>query len=284
MRKILRNVQFIIGVRTNQVSMVKKSLLNGADINYCVMQGKSALYMVIERRNLDLLKTLINHDVDVDFHKSNEYTPIEYACIYGNAEIVKQLVYAGCSLNYDKNEICQILAARDRIHTLEFLIDKGMRPDQQGWDGRTGLHWAVQEDHFRVVELLVERGADMDVMEEDGQTPLRIACGEGNINITKYLLENHAEVDLGVYDTPLQIASSMGYVEIVSLLLEFGAEVDWYDKDGRTALFYAKAHGQKKIEKMLKNHGADTGIIDRYGISIRDLDRKEMRKRVIWEI
>lgn len=186
MRKILRNIQFIVGVRTNQASVVKKSLLNGADINHCDMQGKSALYMVIDRRNLDLLKILIDHDVDV--------------------------------------------------------------------------------------------------MEEDGQTPLRIACGEGNVNITKYLLEKNAEVDLGVYDTPLQIASSMGYVEIVSLLLEFGAEVDWRDKDGRTALFYAKAHGQKKIERMLKNHGADTGIIDRYGISIKDLERKEMRKRAIWEI
>lgn len=75
MRKIQRNMQFIVGVRTNQASIVNKSLLNGADINCCDMQGKSALYMVIDRRNLDLLKTLIKHDVNVDFHKLNEYTP-----------------------------------------------------------------------------------------------------------------------------------------------------------------------------------------------------------------
>ncbi len=284
MRKILRNIQLIVGARTNQASVVKKSLLSGADVNYCGLQGKSALYMVIERKNNDLLKTLINHNVDVDFHRPNEYTPIEYACIYGNAKLVRELVYAGCSLNYDKNEICQILAARNRIHTLKFLIDKGMKPDQQGWDGRTGLHWAVQEGYFGIMELLVERGADVNVMEEDGQTPLRIACGEGNVSITKYLLEHHAEVDLGLYDTPLQIASSMGYVEIVRLLLEFGAEVDWRDKDGRTALFYAIAHEQRESEKMLKVHEADAGIIDRYGISIRDLERKEMRKRVVCEI
>ena len=239
------------------------------------MGGNNALYMVIDRKNIALLRFLISHNMDVDFHKPNECTPIEYACIYGNARMVKELVDAGCSLNYDKNEICQILAARNRVHTLKFLIDRGMKPDQQGWDGRTGLHWAAQEGHFRVVELLVERGADVNVMEEDGQTPLRIACGEGNIGITKYLLENHAEVDLGVYDTPLQIAGSMGYAEIVCLLLESGAEVDWRDKDGRTALFYAKANEQKKVEKILENYGADTGIVDKYGISIKDLERKE---------
>lgn len=90
------------------------------------------------------------------------------------------------------------------------------------------------------------------------------------------MLENHAEVDLGVYDTPLQIAGSMGYAEIVCLLLESGAEVDWRDKDGRTALFYAKANEQKKVEKILENYGADTGIVDKYGISIKDLERKEI--------
>lgn len=177
------------------------------------MRGNNALYTVINRKNIALLRILISHNIDVDFHKPNECTPIEYACIYGNARVVKELVDAGCSLNYDKNEICQILAARNRVHTLRFLIDRGMKPDQQGWDGRTGLHWAAQE----------------------GQ-----------------------------------------YAEIVSLLLESGAEVDWRDKDGRTALFYAKANEQKKVAKILENYGADTGIVDKYGISIKDLKRKEI--------
>lgn len=91
-------------------------------------------------------------------------------------------------------------------------------------------------------------------------------------------------MDFGADDTPLQIASSMGYIEIVCLLLEFGAEVDWKDKDGRTALFFAKAHKNRKIAMILENYGADTSLVDKYGISIKDLDRKEMRGKAVWEI
>ena len=69
------------------------------------MGGNNALYMVIDRKNIALLRFLISHNMDVDFHKPNECTPIEYACIYGNARMVKELVDAGCSLNYDNNEI-----------------------------------------------------------------------------------------------------------------------------------------------------------------------------------
>lgn len=136
---------------------------------------------------------------------------------------------------------------------------------------------------MRIVKLLVENGADVNVLD-DYDSPLRLACGDGKFEMAKYLLENHALVDLAVDDTPLIIASCVGYMEIIKLLLKYGADINWKDKDGRSALFFAKAHRQKEVVQFLIENGADTELVDKFGISIQDLDKKSMRKKAIWDL
>lgn len=70
-----------------------------------------------------------------------------------------------------------------------------------------------------------------------------------------------------------------GNYEIVALLLKYGAAINCRDSEGRTALFYAKARRRKKIQEILIEAGASVDLIDNFGISMKDLDRQEVRKK-----
>lgn len=246
----------------------------------------SILYLAIRKRHIRFLKYLINIGFDLNWEqKDSKYIrPIEYACLYGNAEAVNLLVESGCELNFPDSIICQELTARKRKHTLRYLLNKGMTPDICTMYKGTGLHWAAQDGDVEIAELLIRHGADVNMIDDGGQTPLQIASAAGYVDFARLLLENHADVNLGVEDTPLILASSYGKEDTVKLLIQYGAEIDKKDYDGRTALFYAKAHKQKEIQKILIKSGARTDIIDKYGISLADLDRKEIRKKVVWDL
>ncbi len=282
--RILYNILFLIGVKKNNFILVKTNLEHGTNVNWWRRFQVNILYPVIENGNERLLELLIEYGVDLKWYKKDKLAPFAYACRCGNAAMIKMFVDAGYNLDCkEANDICQELAARDRFYTLKYLLKHGLNIHIPVCEDRTGLHWAVQEGYMRIVKLLVENGADVNVF--DGHdTPLRLACADGKYEMEKYLLENHALVDLPVDDTPLIIASCGGYIEIVKLLLEYGAEINRKNKDGRSALFFAKAHGKTEVVQFLIENGSDTELVDKFGISIQDLDKKNMRKKAVWDL
>lgn len=291
MKMVINNFLYIIGIKCNQTAMVKKSLNRGAEVNIYKRFRKNVLYGIIERKNIQLLRVLIEYGIDLDWHRKGYCTLLEHACIYGNAEIIELLAKSGCNLNMPMNDVCQRLAARNRFHTLKYLLKQGMKPDVLSWDGRTGLHWAAQEGNVEIVKLLIESGANVNIMDENAQTPLYIACAENHIDVVRVLLEHNAIVDLtGDTVTPLIIACICGNYEVVCTLIEHGADVNYVDDEGRTALFYSKIRGYvnrrkyKRIEEALLSSGAKISVRDKEGISIKDLDNPEICKRMYQEL
>lgn len=282
--RILYNILFLIGVKKNNIFLVKTNLEHGANVNWWRRFNVNVLYSVIENGNEQLLELLIEYGVDLKWYKKDKLAPFAYACRCGNAAMIKMFVDSGYNLACkEANDICQELAARDRFYTLKYLLKQGLNINLSVCEDRTGLHWAVQEGYMRIVKLLVENGADVNAF--DGHdTPLRLACADGKYEMAKYLLENHALVDSPIDDTPLIIASCGGYIEIVKLLLEYGAEIDRKNRDGRSALFFAKAHRQTEVARLLIENGSDIELVDEFGISIQDLDKKSMRKKAIWDL
>jgi hypothetical protein len=70
----------------------------------------------------------------------------DYACAWGQREVVK------------------------------FLLERGISPDLRNADGRTGLHSAAWGAHIDVVKLLLQRGSPVDVKENNFHaTPLDVA-------------------------------------------------------------------------------------------------------------
>ncbi|XP_046341346.2 BRCA1-associated RING domain protein 1-like [Haliotis rufescens] len=95
--------------------------------------------------------------------------------------------------------------------------------DRKGW---TPVLWAARWGHRKVVELLVSKGAFVSVLTFNDNNILHVACMGSDVETVKYVLS------LNVVD------------------------INARNKQGRTAVFWAKNFRHRRVESLLLSIGA----------------------------
>ena len=114
----------------------------------------NVLHVASDKRNLNLVKSLIECDCDKETKSNNGWTPLIYASYDGHLEVVK------------------------------YLISIGADKDAKSNDGDNPLISASQYGQLEVVKYLISVGADKDAKNKNGWTPLYIAKS----NVRDYLI------------------------------------------------------------------------------------------------
>ena len=127
---------------------------------------------------------------------------------------------------------------------------------------------AALEGQVGRVRQAVKQEVDVNVTDQAGYTPLMLASYNGHREVARFLLEHGAR--LGDRDkkgrTPLIFAASGSFPQMVELLLEEGADPDVTDQaEGWSALMFAAAGGHVEVVRTLLEHGADASLEDREG-------------------
>jgi ankyrin repeat protein len=127
----------------------------------------------------------------------------------------------------------------------------------------TQLMRALREGNEQRVRELVAAGAPLDLVDVSGWSALYFASYRGHERVAKLLLDGKYEgkgADINLQDdygwAPLMRACYSGHEAVARLLLERGANVALQDKNGRTALYYARSHKNAFIVALLEAHGA----------------------------
>ncbi|OAQ96229.1 hypothetical protein LLEC1_02864 [Akanthomyces lecanii] len=153
-------------------------------------------------------------------------TPLFYACMNGQANVVKLLLARGTNFNAkdDSGKTALSHAARqghEAVVKLLLAVDVVGVDIKDNW-GHTPLRLAVEKRHDDIVKLLLAR-EKVDVNAKDlwGHTPLRSAVERGHEDTAKLLLATE-KVDVNAKDlwgqTPLSRASRNRHNTIVKLL------------------------------------------------------------------
>ena len=134
-------------------------------------------------------------------------------------------------------------------------LEKGARPDAQDPDGRTALMMASYNGHFEMVHLLLEHGAKAGLQDHFGRTALMYAASGPFPETVRLLLdtgadENRQDKEEGF--TALMYAAAEGQTKVVQVLLAHGANAPITDKDGDTALDFAKKNGHREAVEILR--------------------------------
>lgn len=113
---------------------------------------------------------------------------------------------------------------------VQFLLERGVRPDSSPGHGETGLHWAAFGGHAELVELLLKSKAPVNARELSfGGTPL----------------------GWGIYgwNNPAPEFRNARYPEVVEHLIRAGAVVDWewIDNPNRGGSLGAKLRGDSRM-------------------------------------
>ncbi|MEJ2085110.1 MAG: ankyrin repeat domain-containing protein [Acidobacteriota bacterium] len=123
-------------------------------------------------------------------------------------------------------------------------------------DRRTALMWAAFNGHTEVVAFLLDKDAALDAKDSNGRTALMYASSGPFTETVELQLKEGSEVNLqGTLEgfTALMTAAAEGQLEVVRVLLENGADPKLMDKDGDTAMTFARQNGHDAVVDLLVN-------------------------------
>jgi ankyrin repeat protein len=227
----------------------------GGIVNSACGQHRSPLHYAAIAGNIEIVKLLLNHGAKINAEDFERKTPLVYAREAGNQEIVNLLVQRGGALvDYERLAI-EAIEKGDKTVVEKLLAQKVVDPKGRG---ARMLHCAARVGNLGIAELLLAQGAEVDGMGGNG-TPLHDAANCGQSEMIRLLVARGADPNAKNRWNirPLGWAVLQGKTEAVRVLLELGADPNTAAlTDGTSCLVCAQKSGNADVIRLLREHGA----------------------------
>lgn len=187
--------EMIAAAERGELSVVRKSLADGARIDARDQRGRSALLAATHRNRIDVAKFLIQEGADVNARDFIQDSPFLYAGAGGRTEILKMTLGTGADLKSTNRYLGTALipaAHHGHVEAVKLLLATAIDKDHINNLGWTALLEAVilgdgGAAHTEIVRLLVEAGAQVNIADRDGMTPLAHARKSGYSGMVRIL-------------------------------------------------------------------------------------------------
>ncbi|KAN0127965.1 hypothetical protein V8E53_014219 [Lactarius tabidus] len=196
----------------------------------------TALHAASFKGQLQIVRYLLRHGVDVNARDSGKETPLLLASFQGHGDVV------------------------------QCLLDDGADVELQDQFHYTPLNLAALSGQFDAVRLLLDHNADVNSEDCDGSTPLHNSILQqgksfkaGRSQIIRLLLKHGANPNARNHQlkTPLHLASRWpDSLDVLRILLEHGADLDVEDKDGKTPLQLSLDGGHDEVARLLSGYSS----------------------------
>jgi ankyrin repeat protein len=130
---------------------------------------------------------------------------------------------------------------------------------ERDFNGRTPLHFAVQDSELGFVKFLLKAGADVNERDDHGMSSVNyLSTGDKFPEICEVLIQNGANLENKESHgyTILHDAVESGHQDMVDFLIKKGVHINTIRDDGSTPLHSAIGEGNIEIVELLLNHGA----------------------------
>ena len=178
----------IEAVRTRNYSYLNEYLNSGQTLNVIGIDGKSALLVAAEMRDLTMVKWLLEHGADVDFYDPDyeiiDRTAFLYAGANGLNDILEILIPyqpdASIRNGYGGNALIPA-AEKGHVDTVKLLLEKTdvdvNHINHLGWTAllEVTLFGKDNTEYREIVRLLLDHGAKLGLADKEGVTPLEHA-------------------------------------------------------------------------------------------------------------
>ncbi|WKT78528.1 ankyrin repeat domain-containing protein [Lysinibacillus fusiformis] len=172
------------------------------------------------------------------------------------------------------SEFLAAAEAGDR-DTLQRFLQQGVDINARNKQKRTAILLAAMNDQLETVKFLIQEGADINLQDQICLNPFLYGCINGKLELVKIMLQANTDLErltrfggVGVHP-----ASEKGFVEVVrELVTKTDINVNHTNICGWTPLIEAillndGGEKQQEIVRLLVEHGADTQLVDQYGVT-----------------
>jgi ankyrin repeat protein len=285
-RKMSHPFALIKASEKNNISLVKKLLDMGVDVNVKDDDGSNALMMASKNGYEDVVKMLLDRGADVNVENKYGNNALMSASMYGNTEIVKLLLDKGADVNVENkygNNALIYASSNGHKEIVKMLLDKGIDVNVKNKDGDNALMLASRNGYIDIVELLKQHGAIKESVNESIFKPVSpsdiesrqlknpnaivMAARKHDIALVKRLIDKGVDVNTknshGL--TPLVVSANNGFADLAAMLLDMGADVNATTNGGDSALMTSSWYGHISIVRMLLAKGAVVNIVNKHG-------------------
>eukprot|EP01018_Ginkgo_biloba_P000292 Gb_06791 [translate_table: standard] len=173
------------------------------------------------------------------------------------------------------------LASRGSSQLMEYLLSRGLNPNNAQCHGRTALHIASACGFIDCVQLLLRYGADPNSKDEDGSVPLWEAVAAKQEKAAHLLWENGSRLSYGKMGKFLCNSVQTGNLRLLKDLVRYEVDVNAATTDGTTALHVAVSEQNEEIVHFLLVNRADIGKSDMSGSTPMDLAEQQSDKSIL---
>ena len=249
-------------------------LENGADVNLPNKDDETIIQSICEIPDVKYLDLALKSGLKIGERDTvpEELSPISFAAMHGNCDILKQLVSAGLDLHAedeDGNSALHLAAKTvNDPHIAECLYyGEKSNLNEQEYQKRLKDFREFEAIQNEKVTWLVKSGLAINSQNDFGDTPLLLAIKHQLLEVTKTLLDLKADVNSknNNKETPLHLAIQYSTPKLVEMLLKLGAYKDAATNNDQYPIHLAAKCKFPVILKMLVTGGADVKAVNSEG-------------------
>jgi serine/threonine-protein phosphatase 6 regulatory ankyrin repeat subunit B len=234
-------------------------LFYGAEINHGDKCNQRPIDFAMKHDHYPVVRLLVKNNANLEQMHEFASSALHFAAEIGDIELVRMLLEKDVEVDQRKlipsNE-AQIIGFGSKYSRGGVLVIDSTTPLLLACAGK-------KVQHKEIVEILVETGkADVNQASECvWSTPAIIAAKYKNLNILKYLVSKNADISKRISGgkNAFLMACLNGHIDVVTyLLVQLGPTViNEADGCGRSALYLAAANGHLNVVKFLAEKGAN---------------------------
>eukprot|EP00833_Pecoramyces_ruminatium_P018011 jgi/Orpsp1_1/1192043/evm.model.d7180000090145.2 len=269
-------------------------------INFIVFNSGiyEILKEIIDKDRIDILKIIIDNNLDINIRDKNDNTILMYAIEKRKINIIKYLIDNGADIYDVKYKLIKEIIFDSKLDILKFLIIHNIKIDLKNQGSISQLIYSidrnekiekclidcgantfVSNDKFEIMDLIINKNSlgiikalipdylDINTKDRNGYTPLIYSIKANNEFITQFLIENGADInnikiniDIDIFKNILKFNN----LDLLNILYNNDFDLNQKDKYNETILNYAIKHGNEQIIKYLIDNGSDINMEGRW--------------------
>ncbi len=234
-------------------------------LSVAISSQSQDVFEAVKSNDLTKVKALVIADPQVVNARDNTgRTPLHYAAMSGNAEVIKILLKRGAmpSASNKSGYTPLVYAANGGFkEAVNLLLDNGADYDRTGDKALEVLMLSMGNGLERLAQVVIEKdGTDLLNDELRNREIMHEAVKSGSVEIVELLIANDVRLEKGVDKygwTPIHYAVKEGRLVMVEFLAENGVNINTRAFSGESAYNMAESAGNKELQDIIIKQGGN---------------------------